>query len=135
MNNNAHSNLNAKTGKPKISSRGGARPGSGRKKGVSSRITLEALMKSIDLQLGHSYADQIAINYREAMLRGDYAGVRDYDKVLLGKLVADRQAVEVTDVNAEDTVELKRQAFAEAVQALSNSKVAAIATPKTGTKD
>ena len=66
--------------------------------------------------IGRPYADQIAANYRAALAREDYAGVRDYDRVLLGKLVADKTQVDV--VNTDDAVAARQTAFAEALQAL-----------------
>jgi hypothetical protein len=96
--------------------RGGARAGAGRPKGSTNKITMEGLLTSLDARLGVSYADQIADNYVQAIQREDWSGVRDYDRVLLGKIVADRQAIEVTD--SEDAVEARRAAFADALTAL-----------------
>lgn len=73
-------------------------------------------MASLDTQLGRSYAEQIADNYVSAINREDWANVRDYDKVFLGKLVADKQEVEVT--HSEDVVEAKKAAFLDALSAL-----------------
>jgi len=100
----------------KAPSRGGAREGSGRPRGSTNKITLEALLANLDLSLGHSYAEQIAINYSAAIGREDWSGVRDYDRVLLGKVVADK--LEVETVEGEDAVAAKAQAFAEALTAL-----------------
>jgi len=83
---------------------------------------------SIETQLNMPFAQRIALNYVEAISRGDTAGVRDYDKILLGKLVADKQELEVT--NTQDAVEAKREAFAHAVAALSANNVKTIVPSK-----
>ena len=124
-----NNNINLKTGKPKVSSRGGARPNAGRKPGGSNKLKLEDLLKDIELHTNMTFSQRIATNYLEAIQRGDHAGVRDYDKILLGKLVADKQEVEVT--NTTDAVEAKREAFADAVQALSATNVKTIVPVKT----
>jgi hypothetical protein len=100
----------------KAPSRGGARAGAGRPKGSTNRITMDTLLTTLDQTLGRSYAEQIAINYTTAINRADWAGVRDYDRVLLGKVVADKLEVEST--TSEDAVEAKAEAFAAALTAL-----------------
>jgi hypothetical protein len=98
---------------------GGARPGAGRPKGSTNKITMDNLLQSLDHHLGRSYAEQIAINYTTAIDRADWSGVRDYDRVLLGKVVADKLEVETT--TTEDAVQAKATAFAEALVALTHS--------------
>ena len=104
--------------KVKTPSRGGARPGAGRPKGSSNKITMDNILQNLDQQLGRNYAEQIAMNYMSAIQRGDYAGIRDYDRVLLGKVIADRQHIET--VESEDTTIQKAAAFADALKSLSN---------------
>jgi hypothetical protein len=106
--------------KNKSPTRGGARAGAGRKKGSSPRYTLEDLMLQVEHHTGRTFAEQVAINYANAIGRDDHAGVRDYDKILLGKMVADRQ--EVVTVESEDAVEIKKAAFAEAIAAITGKK-------------
>ena len=118
--------------KKKISSRGGARPGAGRKPGSSNKLKLEDLLQDIEKHTNMTYSQRVATNYLEAIQRGDHAGVRDYDKILLGKLVADKQELEVT--NTSDAVEAKRSAFADAVAALGASNVKSIVQAKTDVK-
>ena len=102
--------------KTKTSSRGGARAGAGRPRGTTNKLKMEDLLQDLEVKLGQTYSQQIAENYVSSINRSDWASVRDYDKVLLGKIIADRQHVEVTD--SEDAVEAKRQAFADALSAL-----------------
>ena len=105
-------------GRYKIKSpgRGGARPGAGRPKGSTNKVGLEDLLGHIENHVGMSFAERVAINYANAIQRDDHAGVRDYEKILLGKLVADKQ--EITTVESEDAVTAKAEAFAEALTAL-----------------
>jgi hypothetical protein len=100
----------------KSPSRGGYREGAGRKKGSTPRYTLEDLMAQVEHHTGKTFAEQVAINYAAAIQRSDHAGVRDYDKILLGKMVADKQ--EITQVESEDATIQKAAAFAEALQSL-----------------
>ena len=99
-------------------SRGGARAGAGRPKGSTNKITMDNLLASLDTQLGRSYAEQLADNYVNAINREDWSNVRDYDRVFLGKLVADKQEVEVRE--SEDAVAAKQEAFAQALADLVN---------------
>ena len=103
-------------------SRGGRRAGAGRPKGSTSKITLEDLVGHIETHVGMSFAERVAISYASAINRADHAGVRDYEKILLAKLVADKQEVEV--VENSDAAEAKQAAFQEALAKLAvlNSK-------------
>jgi len=103
----------------KAPTRGGARVGAGRPRGSTNKITMDNLLQNLDGHLGRSYAEQIAINYSQAISRADWSGVRDYDRVLLGKVVADKLEVETT--TTEDAVAAKATAFAEALVALTHA--------------
>lgn len=100
----------------KAPSRGGARPGAGRKKGSSPRYTIEDLMTTFENRAGLTFAEQVMENYISALSRSDWTGVRDYDKILLSKLVADKQEIEV--VESQDQVDAKQTAFQEALAKL-----------------
>ena len=104
----------------KSPSRGGARPGAGRKKGQSPRYTLEDLIGHIEHHVGMSFAERVAVSYASAIQRSDHNGVRDYEKILLGKMVADKQ--EVATVESEDATVQKAEAFAEALRSLNTVK-------------
>ena len=77
-------------------------------------------MAQVEHHTGRTFAEQVAINYANAIGREDHSGVRDYDKILLGKLVADKQ--EVVTLESEDLVEAKKTAFAEAIAAIAGKK-------------
>ena len=100
----------------KAPTRGGFRAGAGRKKGSTPRYTLEDLVAQVEKHVGMSFAERVAISYREAIDRKDHHGVRDYEKILLAKMVADK--TEVTEIHTSDAVEAKSLAFREALEAL-----------------
>lgn len=111
-------NQSANRYKNKAPSRGGARAGAGRKKGSTPRYTLEELIGHIEHHVGMTFAERVAVSYAGAIQRDDHAGVRDYEKILLGKMVADKQ--EVTEIQGSDAVAERQAAFNEALQALAN---------------
>jgi hypothetical protein len=96
--------------------RGGARANAGRRKGATTKITIESLMEQIELQSGKTYAELLTHNYVGAISRSDWNGVRDYDKAFMNKMIAERMAVEVN--SPEDAVEAKQAAFAAALAQL-----------------
>jgi hypothetical protein len=100
----------------KSPSRGGARAGSGRPKGSTNKIKMEDLLAHIEQKTGTNYAEQLATNYAEAIIREDWRMVNDYDKAFLNKVVADKQEVEIT--NPQDAIEVRAQVFAEALASL-----------------
>jgi hypothetical protein len=81
---------------------------------------MDGLLTSLGQHLGRDYAEQIAVNYVAAVQREDWSGVRDYDRVLLGKVVADK--TEVATVDSEDQIEARTAAFQAALMALSSSQ-------------
>ena len=102
--------------KTKAPTRGGARAGAGRPKGSTTKVTLEDLVGHIEHHVGRSFAEQVAISYASAISRADHAGVRDYEKILLAKMVSDKTEVEV--ITTETAAEAKSQAFQEALAKL-----------------
>ena len=80
------------------------------------RVCLSSLIQ----HLGMSYAERVALNYASAVNRSDWSGVRDYDRILLSKTVADK--TEVTTVESEDAIEQRQEAFTEALKTLMERK-------------
>lgn len=112
-----HMTTEKKSEKParkKISSRGGARPGSGRPKGSTTKVSLDDLLSNIELATGQTYGELLAHNYAGAISRSDWSGVRDYDKAFMNKLLADK--TEVTNVDSQEALQAKHTAFAEALR-------------------
>ena len=97
----------------KSPSRGGARPGGGRPKGSTTKVTLDDLMRNIELAAGQTYGEILAHNYVGAIERSDWQGVRDYDKAFMNKLISDKVEVDVN--NTEDVLATKQAAFTAAL--------------------
>lgn len=93
--------------------RGGARPGGGRPKGSTTKVTLDDLMRNIELAAGQTYGEILAHNYVGAIERCDWQGVRDYDKAFMNKLISDKVEVDVN--STEDVLATKQAAFAAAL--------------------
>ena len=100
----------------KSPSRGGFRPGGGRPKGSTTKVTVESLMTNIELTTGRSYAEVLAMNYASAIQRSDWQGVRDYDKAFMNKLIAEKVEIDVN--STEDVVATKQAAFTAALAKL-----------------
>jgi len=105
----------------KAPSRGGARVGSGRPKGSTTKIKIEDLLAQIELQSGESYDQLLAKNYVGAIARSDWGGVRDYDKAFMNKMIADKS--EVTTVESTEQIDQKTAAFAEAIRQITGIPV------------
>lgn len=99
--------------KPKISSRGGARPNAGRPAGSSNKISAQAILDSLEHHLGVPYADQLAMNYLDALSHHDRNLRASYDRLFLSKVVADRIDIDVTE--SIDAIAAKQAIFAAAV--------------------
>jgi hypothetical protein len=100
----------------KAPTRGGARPGGGRPKGSTTKVTLDDLMKNIELAAGQTYGELLAHNYVGAISRSDWNGVRDYDKAFMNKLIAEKVEIDVN--STEDVVATKQAAFTAALAKL-----------------
>lgn len=106
--------------KIKSPSRGGARPGAGRPKGSTALITARTLVEAIEAESGKPFEQMLAEGYVDAVTNNDSRTRLEYERMILGKVVSDRTAVELTE--SEDMVENKRAAFAEALAALNAIK-------------
>lgn len=106
--------------KPKISSRGGARPNSGRPAGSTNKISAQAIIDSLETHLGVPYADQLALNYLDALAQNDRTLRASYDRLFLSKIVADKVEIGVDDsVNA---LAQKQAIFAEALRQIATKQ-------------
>ena len=105
--------LNEKTGKVKISSRGGARIGAGRPKGSTALITAATLVSAIEQKNNKPFEELLAEGYCNAILDGDKKTRLEYERMFLGKVVSDRVSVDVTE--SEDMIAAKKDAFTEAL--------------------
>lgn len=97
---------------------GGARPGAGRKPGTTNKISAQAIIDSLEHHLGVPYADQLAVNYLDALSQNDRTLRASYDRLFLSKIVADK--VDVGVDLSEDAIQAKSEAFAAALRAMQN---------------
>ena len=102
--------------KIKAPSRGGARPGAGRPKGSTALVTARTLVEAIEAESGKPFEQMLAEGYVDAVTNNDSKTRLEYERMILGKVVSDRVAVETDE--SEATVQAKAQAFAEAIAAL-----------------
>ena len=108
--------LNAKTGKPKISSRGGARPGAGRKPGSRDNVTIKHLLEVLDQRSGgRSYEELLVEDFLQAR-QTDASLAMKYHHLIGNKLLATLNTMEVTD--SADAVATRAAAFAAALSAV-----------------
>lgn len=109
------SNLNARTGKPKISSRGGARANAGRPKGSTDKVTIAGLLAAIENATGLPYVDLLAADFTQARSNDQHLAQK-YHNLILNKVSATLASVEVNET--VDAVAARQQAFADALAAL-----------------
>jgi len=103
---------NAKTGKPKVSTRGGARKGAGRPKGSTDKVTVQGLLTALEVKSNQSYEEILIEDFLQAR-DTDRALAYKYHNLLTNKLLATLNTLEVT--GSEDAVAQKQAAFAEAI--------------------
>lgn len=109
-----------KDNKPRYSvkapSRGGARPGAGRPKGSTALITAKTLIEAIEAESGKPFEQMLAEGYVDAVTNNDNKMRLEYERMILGKVVGDKQQIET--VESEDATIAKAAAFAEALKNL-----------------
>ena len=99
--------------KVKISSRGGARVGAGRPKGSGNKITAQDLLEAAEAVTGKPFIVNLFEGYQKSILENNNKIRVVYEKMIIDKVVADRQQVEI--VENEDAVAAKHAAFAAAL--------------------
>ena len=95
-------------------SHGGARPGSGRPKGVSNKLTATELLHALEKEFGHKYEKQLAMDFKEAITDGDKLLKVSYHKLILSKVVADLSSDPISEdetkkMSTEDLVKLAKE--------------------------
>jgi hypothetical protein len=112
--------LNKKTGKP-VLKKGGAKPGAGRPKGSTEQITISGLLQTLkEKSGGKNYEEILVDDFLEARSNNDSQLTVKYHNLILNKVMNSLAKVEVTD--SSDAVEMKQQAFAEALAKLTEIK-------------
>jgi len=106
---------NAKTGMPVISSRGGARAGSGRPAGSTTKVTAQALIDQAQATLGKSFIVSLMEGYQDSILDNDRKSRILYEKMILDKVATTLIEAEITD--SEAAIDAKQAAFRAALAA------------------
>lgn len=92
---------------------GGVRPGAGRPKGSGNKVTAQDLLEAAEAKLGRPFVESLVEGYVKSINENNNKLRVMYEKMIIDKVIADRQQVEV--VESEDAVEAKRAAFADAI--------------------
>lgn len=101
----------------KKSNHGGARPGAGRKPGSKDQVTVKYLLEVLSAKSGgQSYEEILIEDFLTARLNNDTQLMLKYHNLISNKVLSTLNTVET--VESEDAVEAKKQAFAEALAAL-----------------
>ena len=74
---------------------GGARPGAGRKKGVTQKLSAQTILAAIE-KTDKPFAVGFAEDYHNARMGDDKHLLQKYQSMILNKVVADKQEIDVT---------------------------------------
>ena len=113
--------INAKTGRPKVSSKGGARPGAGRPKGSGNKISARELLDEAQRVVGKPFVTSLMEGYRDSIVNHDNRHRVVYERLILDKVASQLFDVETTD--SEDLVTAKQAAFAAAIAQITSLAV------------
>ena len=119
---------NAKSGMPVMPTRGGAREGSGRPKGSTTKVTAKDLIEQAEATLGKSFIVSLMEGYADSITDNDRKTRVVYEKMILDKIATTMIEAEVTD--SEASLDAKQAVFAAALAAAS-----ALATTVVHTRD
>ena len=92
---------------------GGYRPGAGRPRGSTNKISAREILETAEQMLGKPLIVSILEGYQDTITDGDRRHRVVYEKMLVDKVATQLLDVEVTE--NEDQVEAKRRAFIEAM--------------------
>jgi len=95
---------------------GGARPGAGRPKGTSNRLTAREILDTAETMLGKPFVVSLLEGYIDSINTGDTKNRVTYEKIILDKTATTIIEAEITD--STDAIQAKQAAFAEAMAKL-----------------
>ena len=105
----------------KAPSRGGARPGAGRKKGSKDQVSIQSLLEQLHIQSGgHDYEELLVADFLQARTQNDKQTVMKYHNLILNKVMSSLAKIEVHD--SQEVIDAKKQAFADALAKLTGVK-------------
>lgn len=76
--------------------RGGRKPGSGRPKGSTSKLSATKLLDQIQQTCGKPFEELLAEGYMLTILAADMPARQNYEKMILSKVVADKHEIDHT---------------------------------------
>lgn len=92
---------------------GGARPGAGRPRGSTDKVTARFILETAERVIGKPLIESVMEGYLETIHDGDRRHRTIYEKMLVDKVASNLFDVEVTE--DVDAVQAKREAFAAAI--------------------
>ena len=95
---------------------GGARPGAGRPKNTTNRLTAKEIIETAESMLGKPFVVSLMEGYIETINSGDTRNRVVYEKMILDKTATTIIEAEITD--SKDAIEAKQAAFHEALAKL-----------------
>ena len=75
---------------------GGARPGAGRKKGTTNKISGQSILEAVKKETGKNFETLLAKGYHDSILHNDKQTRLQYEKMFLSKVVADKSEIDMT---------------------------------------
>ena len=98
-------------------SKGGARPGAGRKKDGRNQLSVGGLLEMLEIKAGGKPYEELLVNdFLLARQNNDSQLIIKYHNLILNKVMTNMAKIEVTD--SSDNIEAKKVAFAEALAKL-----------------
>lgn len=75
---------------------GGKRPGAGRPKGGTNKISGEKILQAVQKQCGKPFEQLLAEGYYATIVACDISARQQYEKMILSKVVADKHEIDHT---------------------------------------
>jgi hypothetical protein len=95
---------------------GGARPGAGRPKNTTNRLTAREILDTAENMLGKPFVVSLMEGYIDTINTGDTRNRVTYEKIILDKTATTIIEAEISD--STDAIQAKQAAFAEALAKL-----------------
>jgi hypothetical protein len=95
---------------------GGARPGAGRPKGGTNRLTAKEILETAENMLGKPFVVSLMQGYIDTINTGDTRNRVTYEKIILDKTAT--TIIEAEIIDSTDAIAQKQAAFAEALAKL-----------------
>lgn len=102
--------------KPVRGKNGGARPGAGRPRGSTDKLTAKHILATCESVIGKPFEVSLVEGYRDAILADDRRNRAVYEKMILDKVSTTLIEAEVTE--SEDVVAARAAAFQDALAKL-----------------